>query len=561
MSVNPGIALYPCNPQQEAANLQKIIDGLHQAGLRRFVLTEDLPLGGDADANLLKWNGTAFEVDRAIHVWCADPPPDPWEATTGEYGWCTPRGTSDTDWHIVWMASEFDTSGGGGGGGGTDKLFRFKLTADLATGGEAAAVKRIWNGADYENGAAITVVDWYGVSQGGRGMFQGVTGMEGYCGLREAGGKYDIIWMEQYAFDIEFTLLGAMGSAGANKALATVTASFHQGVAPGDQVTVHDDRQRFTDAIAGCKGSASRSEYADPNNPGTPYYKIASCQVAAMAAYCSCTADFCDDENVEAFDTWTPFGHGEFVPDAPVPAQLFNYLGLSGQEDDGLYAVRVNKTPPFTWMLANVRPHAIWAIEFEITSSGIINGFAHAEITGTYGREYPLGTPVLVHDPLGCFTCALQGAKGVAIAYGCLEDAYFVIVECQQMCFLCEGLLASDLCGDGVAEVTQLEGWPIAGYSQGPVVNTEIENPFALSAPNGSKVLLARINSAPLAPDWVVIQVQHYERDVVTADPASGRAIRISGGKLQFYKETAALQICNSGAWVDALTLTIDCPT
>lgn len=160
--------------------------------------------------------------------------------------------------------------------GDAQAVRRFRLTTNLSNGGEAAAVLRIWNGDAYVDGAAITVVDWYGVSQGGRGMFQGVTGMEGFCYRRELGAKYDIIWMEQYAFGIEFTLLSRFVD---GEATALVEYSWHQGIAPGQVVVVHDDTGRFTNAVPGNKGTAWRSEYMDAGNPANPWYKVVHCQV------------------------------------------------------------------------------------------------------------------------------------------------------------------------------------------------------------------------------------------------------------------------------------------
>ena len=78
---------------------------------------------------------------------------------------------------------------------------RFKLTADLAFGGSAAAVTRTWTGAVYADGAAITVNDFSGAT------FVGHTGDEGMAALlADRPGVYEILSIVQPAKHLRFTL-------------------------------------------------------------------------------------------------------------------------------------------------------------------------------------------------------------------------------------------------------------------------------------------------------------------------------------------------------------------
>lgn len=198
------------------------------------------------------------------------------------------------------------------GGEDGNRVVKFKLTGDLDTGTSADAVLRAWNGAAYADGAAITVHDWYGIAL--RGMWQGISGMEGVALKREnATGEYNIVWMEQYAYSLEFELLEDMGATVANQASATVLSSWGQGLEPGSTVTVHDDIGEFTDAIAGCRGYASRSEYADPITPDTPYYKVVESQRVIQFAEATLTNNMCG--TAPEFSSWTKLPNGQFTQD------------------------------------------------------------------------------------------------------------------------------------------------------------------------------------------------------------------------------------------------------
>jgi hypothetical protein len=236
---------------------------------------------------------------------------------------------------------------------------RFRLTATLNTGSSAAAVLRSFNGTTYVDGDAIVVFDWWSIAGGGRGMWQAPSSAEGWAIRRELNAtpagdpEYDIVWMEQIAKAVEFTLTGDLAG---GYATATVTASWDQGIEPGASITVHDDQGRWTDAITGCKGTAWRSEYADPTNPATPYYKIISCTRAVRDATATLNADMCGD--VPVVTAWGPRAIGEHQVD-PGQGTLLNPRGHYGQSGDEVKLERTNNAPPFTWEVVDVTLHAI----------------------------------------------------------------------------------------------------------------------------------------------------------------------------------------------------------
>lgn len=256
-----------------------------------------------------------------------------------------------------------------------DDIIRFRLQADLVTGGDALASRISYDGTDYIVEEDVKVFDWWGLTAQApgltRGMFQGVEGMEGWAKKREVPetlteeeeeliegdrpAEYDIIWMEQYAWGIEFTLTSSFTS---NTATATVTASWHQGIAPGTTITVHDDQGRFPDSVSGCKGVAWRSEYADPNNPGTPYYKVVSCQRVAIFASATLSGDTCG--STMSISGFAIKAVGGFVASPPTtPTTVSNPCGHAGLNGDTLLLRRTNNTMPNpSWEVIDVSLHA-----------------------------------------------------------------------------------------------------------------------------------------------------------------------------------------------------------
>jgi hypothetical protein len=234
---------------------------------------------------------------------------------------------------------------------------RFKLTADLNTGGTAGAVVRTWNGAAFVDGGGITVRDWWCLANGVRGMFQGVTGMEGWA--RRAEGNvdtYDIIEMIQYARSIEYSMTSDWNLT-TKEATALVISSWDQGIDPGASVTIHDDTATFTDAIDGCVGYAVRSEHADPNTPTDPYYKTVRSQRAANRASAVLIYELCGNAPEIDPSTWAIEPTLEGTYDVDPPAVLGNEAGHQALEGDIVYCRRINKQKPFEWEVDSCTLH------------------------------------------------------------------------------------------------------------------------------------------------------------------------------------------------------------
>jgi hypothetical protein len=270
----------------------------------------------------------------------------------------------DTKIGFVWYFDRFVMLGGAGGTG----LTRFRLTGSLSTGGQANAKILTYNGTDYDVSAeTITVIDWWAVTNQApgltRGMWQGVSGMEGWCRKRERPAdeeeppeqdEYEIVWMEQYARLIEFTL--TEGFTAGESPSASVTASWDQGCAPGSTVIIHDPQDRWTDAIEGCKGTAIRDEYADAANPGTPHYRVVSCQRAAKRARATLTAAMCG--STVSVSGWQVYEQGEFVAN-PGAGTLINAAGHRGMLGDTVWLERIGNVAPFPWHVVDVERHAV----------------------------------------------------------------------------------------------------------------------------------------------------------------------------------------------------------
>ena len=236
--------------------------------------------------------------------------------------------------------------------GSPGTIVRFKLTQDLDTGSSATAVIRYWDGAAYQDGAAITVFDWWAISQGGRGMWQAVTNMEGWAVLREnETTEYDIVWMEQYARFIRFTLTEDMGETTPQEASANVNDSWDQGVEPPTTITVHDPLDLFKDCVADCVGIAVRSEYADPTNPTEPYYIVVTCQRAAKLYHGLLSGDMCGGS--PSVTDWEMEPVGEFTFDEE-PQTVQNSAEHRGQSGDYVAVRRITNERPFLWEIYDV---------------------------------------------------------------------------------------------------------------------------------------------------------------------------------------------------------------
>lgn len=257
-------------------------------------------------------------------------------------------------------------------------LVRFRLTGSLSTGGNSTAKLLTWTGAAYAEGDTISVYDHYSATAqapgGARGMWQAISGMEGYARLREVQPEdeeqprqYDIVWMEQYARLIEFTLTADMSS---SSAAATVTASWDQGCPPGSTLTVHDPQNRWRDAIEGCKGTAIRDEYAQTDQPTTPYYRIVSCQRAAKRAKASLSAAMCGSSPSLSSPTWMVYQQGDFVADPGQATIAVNLAGHRGMAGDYVWLERVSNTQPFQWHVVDVEKHPLQLLTCATSLSG-----------------------------------------------------------------------------------------------------------------------------------------------------------------------------------------------
>lgn len=241
---------------------------------------------------------------------------------------------------------------GGGEGGFPGGIVFFRLSEqDLEIGGSAPALVE---SGDAPVGTAIVVYDPHATYL--RGMFAAQVGATGYAKRRDGSATdYNIIWMAQKAFGVEFTLTEDLDGGAAE---ATVTAAWHQGIEPGATITVYDDQSRFTDSIAGCKGVAWRSEYL--GTVAAPWYKVVSCQRAAIAATAVLDSNMCGD--APAFSGWAIEPHGDEVVDPGAPAAIGNELGHGGKAGDIIWAVRTDKVPPFTWQVRGVTRHVYFMV-------------------------------------------------------------------------------------------------------------------------------------------------------------------------------------------------------
>lgn len=226
------------------------------------------------------------------------------------------------------------------------RVSRFRLTADLSTGGNAAAVLLSFDGTNYVAGAACYVFDSYaltGAPGSTRGMWQGKTEMEG-IGLRRevpvVPGRieFDIVWMETYAWECEVTLTANptfSGSAytSAWSATATVNKSFHQGISPGSTITVYDDHNGspvYPFAKSGALAKVTRTEYEGSQ----PIYKVVVCQQLALYATATLGANLCGSSpaTITGFTALSPSPFN-LAPN-PLPTSVANPRGHAALSGD-----------------------------------------------------------------------------------------------------------------------------------------------------------------------------------------------------------------------------------
>lgn len=260
---------------------------------------------------------------------------------------------------------------------------RFRLTADLSTGGNAAANVLSFNGTTYVTGAACYVFDWYSLTAGApglsRGMWQGKNGMEGIGLKREVPSvpgqlQYDIIWMEEYAWDCEVTLTSDPTFSGTDyasswTATADVDKSFHQGVSPGSSITIHDDQNMFPFAKAVAKAKVIRTEHEGSQ----PYYKVVACQQLALYGTATLSGALCGS---------TPASVRDFTRLSPSPFNLLTavisasnprgHAGVHGDEVHLMFDGNPSSAGVGTYYITDVEHHAVGVLkEFAISSNGL----------------------------------------------------------------------------------------------------------------------------------------------------------------------------------------------
>lgn len=421
-------------------------------------------------------------------------------------------------------------------------VIRFKLTAGLNTGSSAAAVKRIWDGAAYADSDAITVYDWWSVSGGLRGMWQAASGAEGLARAREGSSTdFDIIWMEQYASAIEFELTSVFTLGVAS---ATVSASWEQGLAPGSPLNVHDDNDNFAHAAIGDKGTALRSEYADPNNPGTPYYKVvylpppaatdqqpvrfrltANLVTGGTAAAVIRTwngAAYVNGAAISVTDWWAISQGGRGM-----------YQGVTNMEG---WARRIEGSETdydIIWM-----EQYAWGVECTISSgSGWVleAGSATATVTASYEQGVEPGETITIHDDIGMFPRARNGAKCICRRSEYADAAnpdvpYYKVIACQQVALTARALLSEDMCQMGEIEISEFQVTSPSPFNQ-DIAPTTAFNDFNHRGLVNSNIWLAWDDDLEA---YVIIDVTKQAAGMVTD-------VRVSGSCLEadYYSEVA----------------------
>lgn len=247
------------------------------------------------------------------------------------------------------------------GGIGTD-VVRFELTATLALSGNAEAKLMQPDGSGaWEVTDPVVEIQVYDPF-GGEGMWNGVSGYQGYAIPRgqsyldtvpdpdETRPAYDIVWMERIAQEIQFTTTEYMGASTAGRVAVTVNWYDGQGTDPGS-VIARDPQGQFPDVHSGAKGTAV---YDNHNG----YYRIVSCQRVAIFAEALLTADSCGSSmSIDNF-TIRPCGdHVGAPPTTPTaPSNLHDFAGL---DNDKVSLRRINNTMPEpTWDVIAIDVHA-----------------------------------------------------------------------------------------------------------------------------------------------------------------------------------------------------------
>lgn len=222
----------------------------------------------------------------------------------GKFGFIV-IGDADTDREVVLVNRASGT-----------KVIRFILNAALVLSGTAAAF--VCDIAWQATATAITVRDPFTDP----GEWQGYVGYRGWA-ILGAQGVYDIVYMEEPALFIEFTLLSGLSGGSAN----ATTTDYFQGKSLGDQI-VYDPQGLFPRAIVGAKGKAVWDDRARR-------YEVIICQQIGTLFWCDVNSDFCPDASSVAITYGNHYQHSIFNQDPnPVPTTANNFYHLAGQGGD-----------------------------------------------------------------------------------------------------------------------------------------------------------------------------------------------------------------------------------
>lgn len=247
-------------------------------------------------------------------------------------------------------------------------LHRFRLTANLQMGSNAPAQRLAFNGIAYTAIQTIRLFDApYPITPDApgttRGMWSGIASMEGWARKREVqmdvGGppEYEIVWMEQYARFIHFTLTENMGATTAQEAAANVDYAWGQGDTPGATLIVHDDQDMWRWALTNAKGTAIRNEYLATNTPQTPYYSIVAIQQQMLYGEAILQETMCpgDDPaetyNVDEVKVWSP----SIFNQVPVITTVKNPLRRAAKNGEKVFIVGQYEGTMVTWNVVAVR--------------------------------------------------------------------------------------------------------------------------------------------------------------------------------------------------------------
>lgn len=306
-----------------------------------------------------------------------------------------------------------------------NKIIRFKLKAILPLGGKSTAIE-IKTGTGYEEvGDVFPIKDPWNDPGSWREDLVTHSATEGYRGFcvvpanaetDEVTGKVfrEIIWMEQIAESIDFTLTTNLTAGTANSTID----KYYMGkdpekVFPVGAVPVYDPQGLYPHAIIGCKGKA---RYNNRENK----YEIVTCDQMVLMMRCRSGSAMCVGEQAQLASqtaiTWSPYGK---MPPTP-PTLADNPLNLECMPNDMLTVI-YNHTAA-AWQVENVGHHEVQLAEdIEIGSCGL------SVITRPYSvqkcRNDAGGSshPLVVHTYLNSLFvdgCTIKGRVGTVCGFG-----------------------------------------------------------------------------------------------------------------------------------------------